>query len=239
MEFNCIGVPFEVKFLEEEGKSAGTFEGYGAVFGNMDSHGDVIEPGAFAASLLKSQREGRGLPPMYKMHGMAMGMEPVGIWDHMSEDTNGLQVKGRLIGLDTEQGKWTYSQVKEGALKGLSIGYNVPPHGSKAGSGKAGEPRRFLKTINLREVSLVDSPSNAFAQVNAIKSRFGKVLTAAECETKRDLEEILRDVGFSNTQAKAIASRGWNPNADPRDEDATMNVAKAALEELARKFTSR
>ena len=38
----------QVKFAPSEIDSVtGEFKGYGAVFGNIDSHGDVIMPGAF------------------------------------------------------------------------------------------------------------------------------------------------------------------------------------------------
>jgi len=229
MEFGCVGVPFtEIKFMDNE-RQPGTFEGYGAVFGNIDSHGDVIEPGAFANTLLDRERNGRGLPSMYKMHGMKGGNihEPIGVWEAMREDANGLHVKGRLIGLDTEQGKWTYAQLREGALKGLSIGYRVPPNGSRKGSGKAGEPARWIKMLHLNEVSLVDDPSNALARVYLMKSRAADEASwAEEIKTIRDFEDFLRDVGgFSNTAAKAIASGGFKALPDPRDEDGTSELA--------------
>lgn len=220
MEYGCIGAPFEVKFADD-GAVPGAFEGYGAVFGNIDSHGDVIEPGAFAKSLIDRSREGRGAVPMYKMHGAMTGNahEPVGVWEAMSEDTNGLHVKGRLIGLDTEQGKWTHAQLREGALKGLSVGYRVPAFGARKGSGKAGEPSRFIKQLVLREVSLVDEPSNALSQVYLMKSRADDYAAMAdEIKTIRDFEQHLRDVGFSHAAAKAIAAGGFKARPDPRDE---------------------
>jgi hypothetical protein len=233
MEFGCIGTSFDVKFVEDDGKAVGSFEGYGAVFGNIDSHGDVIEPGAFSASLLKAQREGRPLPSMYKMHGMDE-LEPIGVWEEMREDSNGLYVKGRLVGLETEKGRWTYAQLKEGALRGLSIGFNIPPHGSKSGSGKPGEPRRYIKAVNLREVSLVDHPSNALAFVREMKARFssttGIIRRAEDIKSIRDFEDHLREVGFSNAAAKSIASQGFKAGADPRDEDANAEL-RAALRE--------
>lgn len=235
MEYGCYGTPFEVKFASGDNAKVGEFEGYGAVFGNIDSHGDTIEPGAFANSLLKNQREGRALPPMYKQHGMMTGNshEPIGVWDSMSEDANGLHVKGRLIGLDTEQGKWTYAQLKEGALKGLSIGYSVPPNGSKKGAGRAGDPLRHLKTLNLREVSLVDQPSNALSQVYMMKSRAEIIVPADEIKTIRDFEEYLRDAGFSNAAAKAIAAGGFKQRPDPRDEDGIGDHIRSRLGALA------
>ncbi|TIU02325.1 MAG: HK97 family phage prohead protease [Mesorhizobium sp.] len=226
MEIGCIGAPFEFKFADG-GAAPGVFEGYGAVFGNIDSHGDVIEPGAFAKSLLDRQREGRALPPMYKMHGAMTGNrhEPIGVWDAMSEDPNGLHVKGHLIGLDTEQGKWNYAQVREGGFKGLSIGYRVPPNGSRKGSERAGEPKRYIKTANLREVSLVDDPSNVLARIYAMKVA-AEDSFADEIKTIREFEDFLRDVGgFSHAAAKAIAAGGFKAQLDPRDEDRESAVA--------------
>jgi hypothetical protein len=41
----------ELKFAAGNGPAAMSFEGYGAVFGNVDAGGDLIEPGAFAGFL--------------------------------------------------------------------------------------------------------------------------------------------------------------------------------------------
>ncbi len=234
MNFGCIGTPFEFKFLDEKSSAPGTFEGYGAVFGNMDSHGDVIEPGAFGASLTARKASSRPLPPMYKQHGMVGdGRDPVGVWEAMSEDASGLHVKGRLVGLDTERGKFTYAQAKEGALGGLSIGYRVMPNGSRKGSGRIGEPSRFLKAVHLSEVSLVDDPSNAFARMGMIKSAFDGDSLAEEIKTIRDFEDFLRDAGFSNAAAKAIAAGGFKAKPDPRDEDGIGDLIRERMEALA------
>lgn len=229
MELGCIGVPFEIKFAGDDAP-VGSFEGYGAVFGNIDSHGDVIEPGAFAKTLLERERAGRALPPMRKMHGLN-SLDPIGVWEKMSEDANGLYVKGRLVGLDTEAGKFTYAQLREGALKGLSIGYKVPPHGAKMGSGKPGEPRRYLKSVNLNEVSLVDDPSNAYARAYSVKGAGD--LIAEEIKTIRDFEDFLRDAGFSNAAAKAIAAGGFKAKPDPRDEDGIGDLIRERMDALA------
>lgn len=227
MEFGCIGVPFEMKFADEA--APGTFEGYGAVFGNMDSHGDVIEPAAFGKSLLERERSGRGLPPMYKMHGAHTlnAHEPIGVWEKMSEDSKGLHVKGRLLGLDTERGKWNLAQVREGALKGLSIGFSLPAGGYRKGSGKAGEPVRFLKSILLREVSLVDEPSNAAAQIYAMKSRYG----LCNDFDPREMERVLREAGLSRADAvKAVATFRKHTQRDAGDADDVLRDEAAAAD---------
>lgn len=189
----------------------GEFDGYGSVFGVIDSHGDVVAPGAFTSSLARLKAENRGLP-MYMQHGMMLGADPrpVGVWTALEEDGKGLRVKGKLVGLDTETGKFNYALVKEGAMRGLSIGYRT----IKADYAKQPtDPRRTLKEVKLFEVSIVDDPSNAQARIDGIKA-------GATATTIREFEDFLRDVGgFSHAAAKAIAAGGFKARTDPRDED--------------------
>jgi hypothetical protein len=42
----CSGVPLDVKALADNGE----FEGYLSVFGNVDSYGEMVMPGAFTAA---------------------------------------------------------------------------------------------------------------------------------------------------------------------------------------------
>jgi len=205
---------FEVKFAADEiDAKTGEFAGYGAVFGNIDSHGDVIVPGAFSESLSDWSSRGR-LPSMKLMHGTTMNPFtgddlPIGKWSLMREDARGLYVEGKLSGLDTDHGRRIYGLMKDGVLDGLSIGYRAKR--ATRGTG-ANQPKRQLEAVALLEVSLVDDPSNDRARVSAVKS-------AADIKTIREFEDFLRDVGkFSHAAAKAIAAGGFKA-AEPRDED--------------------
>ncbi|MBA5779488.1 HK97 family phage prohead protease [Stappia sp. F7233] len=203
----------EVKFAADGiDEKTGTFSGYGAVFGNIDSYGDVIAKGAFRQTLRDWKRE-KKLPAMLLQHG-GWGMTdtdglPVGVWTLMEEDDTGLRAEGRLINLDTERGKSIYGAMKEGVLDGLSIGYRAKEF---ALGTKPDEPRRTLKAVDLFEVSIVTFPANGKARVGAVKSAEG-------IKTIREFEEFLRDAGgFSHARAKAIASQGFK-GSEPRDED--------------------
>jgi uncharacterized protein len=198
---------FEYKFVDEAA-APGTFEGYGSVFNNEDDGGDLILPGAFAGAIQRHQAKST-MPRMLLNHGSMGGFFggndpmadlPIGCWNTMSEDTHGLQCKGRLINLDTESGKRIYGAMKERALDGLSIGYTV---GEFTRGTKPNEPRRTIKTIkSLPEVSLVTFPMNELARTGAVK--------AADIRTVREFEDALRDVlGFSHAAAKSIAQRGF------------------------------
>lgn len=167
--FEICAVPFEFKLAAGDAGASGTVEGYGSVFGNVDSHGDVILPGAFASSLAERKAQGRVLP-MHVMHGVFGGDGvPAGVWNDVAEDSKGLHVKGKISGVNTDAGRLLYERVKDGALGGLSIGYSVPEGGSEK-SAQSGA-RRTIKHANLFEVSLVDDPSNALSRVTELKAR--------------------------------------------------------------------
>lgn len=222
----------EVKFTSDSDQT-GTFHGYGAYFGNIDSHGDMIVPGAFNDSLLRRKSEGRGIP-MHLMHRFGGDGLPIGVWTNVSEDEKGLKVEGKISGMDTERGRHLYALVKDGALGGLSIGYRIPKGGASYGQ-KAGDPKRTLKTIDLREISLVDDPSNAMTRVAEIKSILG-TSEKDKPATEREFERHLRDeCGFTNSEARIIAERGFK-HFLARDESSgekATNETKQVLDELA------
>ena len=218
---------FEFKFADD-GKT-GVFSGYGAIFGNTDSYGDVIEKGAFKDTLRAWEDKGK-YPPMLLQHGggglfggAADDLLPVGKWTAMEENSKGLKVSGFLDPLDTDQGKKIYAGLKNGALDGLSIGFKTIKFRQGA---KAGEPRRYLETLDLMELSIVTFPANDKARIGNVK--------AADIKTIREFEEFLRDAGgFSNAAAKAIAAGGFKAKPEPRDEDGVGAYVTAQFARLA------
>lgn len=211
----------EVKLASDGGEMS--FAGYGAVFGNVDSYGDVIMPGAFADTLAEGRKNGRW-PAMLMQHGgWGMGaddMTPVGIWTELAEDGVGLKVSGKLA--DTPRGREAYALLKMAprpAIDGLSIGYIAKAFEARS---KPEDPRRKLTKIDLFEVSLVTFPANPKARVASVKSGAGL--------TERDAERALRDAGFSRTEAKAVIASGFK--ALPQRDADEAGDAKAALSRL-------
>lgn len=188
---NHLYAPLEMKFTDG---AEGKFSGYGAVFGNQDSHGDVIAPTAFNRSLAQLKAESRNVP-MHVMHRVYGGDGvPVGVWTNIVPDDHGLKVEGKISGMNTDGGRLLYERVKDGALPGLSIGYGVPSDGAVMGK-KAGEPKRTLNHINLKEISLVDSPSNALSRVDQIKS-----------ELLDEIKELMRNADVGKATAATVAA---------------------------------
>jgi HK97 family phage prohead protease len=158
----------QIRF-EPKVKDDGTFSGYGAYFGNRDSHGDVLERGCFLDSLADWRSQGRS-PFMFLMHG-ASGNPfmhddlPIGRWLSMREDSRGLFVEGQLLALDTDQGRRLLSLMKGGVLDGLSIGFWVKK--SRPGTGSI---QRYIEKVSLYELSIVHHPSNDLARVETISA---------------------------------------------------------------------
>lgn len=203
MKLERKGCGRQVKFANDDAAvKIGTFEGYGAVFGNVDSYGDVIVKGAFKETLRVWRKERGGLPKMLLQHGGYFGPVedgiPIGIYTEMAEDDTGLLCKGELFALDTDKGRYIHEGLKSGALDGLSIGYEAV---DVSYGKKPEEPRRTLKKINLFEVSVVTFPANGAARVEDAKS-------IEQFQTLADAETFLRDVaGLSQRQAVAFVSR--------------------------------
>lgn len=220
--FSC---GFEVKLAPDA--ADGMFSGYGAVFGNLDSYGDVIVKGAFRDTLRDVKKTGNW-PAMLLQHGGFTTEDemPVGIWTLMEEDDTGLRVEGKLA-ITTQRGRDAYELLKmqpRPALNGLSIGYR--PKEFAYGT-KPDEPRRTLKKVDLFECSLVTFPAND-------KARVGDVKSAGDIKTIRDFEAFLRESGgFSRAAATAIAAGGFKASPDPRDEDGHGDELVAAIRRAA------
>lgn len=185
----------------------GVFSGYASIFNVIDQGLDVVEPGAFAKSL-SAPRKVR----MLWQHDMT---DPIGVWDEIREDDRGLYVKGRIL-TEVTRGKDALALLKAGAIDSMSIGYRT----KQAEAEGNGSVRRLLE-IELHEISLVTFPMLPEAQVTDVKA----------IHTIRDFEKALRDAGFSQTEAKAIAADGFKGLADRRDADTqwTDIAAKASL----------
>lgn len=207
---NCGLIELKFSSADAAGADTMSFDGYGAVFGNVDSYGDIIEPGAFASFLSDVQSGKQNWPAMLLQHGgygmTAEDMTPIGVWTTLAEDGKGLKVSGKFA--DTPRGREIYSLMKmtpRPAIDGLSIGYIAKDWEPRS---KPDDPRRRLKRIDVVEISPVTFPANGKARVDQVKSDL----------TIREAERALREAGFSRNEAKAILAEGYK-SMPPRDAE--------------------
>ena len=217
MKTKHLQIPLEIKSVSE----TGVFSGYGSVFHNEDSYGDVVRPGAFKKSLAEWAKKGR-LPPMLWQHDRR---EPIGVFTKMVEDEKGLFVEGRLLIDDIPQARAAYALLKEKALGGMSIGYREilieQDHDEKVTN---------LLELDLWEVSVVTFPANEEATVDSVKS----ALAGGGLPTLPEFEKFLRDAGFSKSQSVAIASHGLRQllrdadDTEAKEIESDLNILKGS-----------
>jgi HK97 family phage prohead protease len=139
--------------------AAGVIAGYASLFGRVDLGGDMVAPGAFAASL--SRRGARGIRMLFQ-HDPA---EPIGTWDVVREDARGLYVRGRLA-LGVARAREVWALLAQGAVDGLSIGFKAERARRDPRAGV-----RRLDRLDLWEISVVTFPMLPEARVAAVKGR--------------------------------------------------------------------
>lgn len=194
-----ISFPFEIKTATETGH----LTGLAAAFGNKDHQGDIIERGAFKASL-EAHRAAGTAPAMLLHHDLA---RPIGRWESFEETPSGLLAKGKLS-LGVREADETFSLLKDRALTGLSIGFSIPKGGSIYGR----DGVRIIKQVDLHEVSLVSVPANPKARLVSVKS----------FEGQRAFERWLQDAGLSARDAKRVSQKGWAGLSQHDDEEAEL-----------------
>ncbi len=214
-------LPLEVKTGPKIGDEtaageAGTFEGYGAIFGNVDRDGDVVEPGAFAESL-KAR-----MPVLLWQHDTKA---PIGRFEEVREDEKGLYVKGRLS--MQGRGAEAYELLRMGALDGLSIGFITREATRDAATGT-----RRISKADLMEVSLVTFPANDLARTHSVKSAVGGASGPSLPDDPRAFERFLRDYGFSRTRARTITAKGFGADGF---NHADSHEITALVQELKRR----
>lgn len=175
-----------VKFDSEHG----TFEGYASVFGGVDSYRDTILKGAYAETIQNRDRP----VMMYFNHDPS---QVIGKWVEMREDDTGLYVKGELTAGHSLASD-VRASLKHGAITGLSIGFRIPKGGSEYDEEKE---VRILKKIELHEVSVVTVPADNDARIDV------STVKSFDFGTVRELEDCLRESGFSKSAAQTFLAR--------------------------------
>ena len=134
----------------------GIVKGYGSVFGNVDSDGDIINKGAYKKTI---QENGSRVKYLYQ-HDMD---KPIGKMQHLEEDEKGLvfeaQVPKTRLGLDVIE------LMKAGVITENSVGI-LPIQ--KANNGQY----RELNEVKLFEVSAVTLAANDQAMILDVKGNF-------------------------------------------------------------------
>jgi uncharacterized protein len=214
----------EIKAIADDG----TFTGYGSVFGNVDSYGDIIQPGAFKNTLINGGKK-------VKLLWQHLSDQPIGVYTNIQEDSYGLLVTGQ-INLDVQQGAEAYALLKQGALDGLSIGFQTVRSDIDETSGI-----RTLTEIKLWEISLVTFPANELATVTTVKSalELSRVLAALNEKQLSEVRDLINTFNTSPQDVSAppvvIDEHPEKPDADkltdaPHDQDVMHSLEQLSAQ---------
>ncbi len=201
----------------KEAKADGSFTGYAAVFNNVDLGRDVIMPGAFRN--VKTTRDGKVRIALYHdLHKLAGKAK-------FEQDDHGLWVEGQL-NLDVSYVRDAYALMKTGELDGLSVGFDIP-RGGADWEDRSGDYVRIIKDAVLWEFSIVPFGMNPEALVENVKAA-----------SIRDFEAQLRGLGYSQREAKALASGGFK-SLGSRDDAPDSGMLADELKTLKTLFDWR
>lgn len=194
------------QFSDEEG----IFSGYGSIFGNVDSGGDIVEPGAFTKTLA----EGWERVKILALHNDCW--LPIGRPIELREDSNGLFLSAKIS--ETSMGKDIKVLLKDGVLNELSIGYDPVVFDYDS------DGIRHLREVKLWEISLVTWAMNPAAVVTGYKSvqETADRAAAIRDELIRDLKEGRK---ISNARLKSLKDVSKSMKEAARTIDAVIREA--------------
>ncbi len=165
------GFSLEIKSLNDKGE----FSGMASVYGEVDLGGDIVESGAFQKSL----RDRGNTRPLLWRHDAPIGLAT------LTDSAKALLIDGKLS-MGVQAAREAYELLKDGAVKGLSIGYGSIPERTVFKDGI-----RYLQEVKLYEVSLTPVPMLESAAVTSVKQLLQK--QAEEGDIRRALDGFRRD----------------------------------------------
>lgn len=218
---------FDAKYDET---AAGEFTAYASTFwGEPDSYGDIVAPGAFSKTIQEWADSGHPIPLLFG-HRTDDPRMNIGAITEATEDEHGLRIKAKFDD-ESEIAQYTRKLVKEGRLSKLSFSYDT--RDSAAVVLADGRHVRELRDIKLYEISLVPIPANPETEVIEAKS-LG--LTPEEYRAMREdpaefyAEDIKADEDDSEAQAEEhvdTTESGAEEKAEQAEEKAPDALADA------------
>jgi HK97 family phage prohead protease len=179
-----------------EGGEPGEFTAIVSAFGNEDSQGDIVEPGAFTKTLAEWVIKGRPIPVVWS-HQFDDPDAFLGEYTSAEETEAGLKLTG-LLDLDHPKAARVHSLMKRGVIVEFSISGMVRDYEliEKDEDGSWWFPPMRIKDIDLWEAGPCFKGANAETELLSVKTRMPAVPTTPErirkfMETGRAIREAM------------------------------------------------
>lgn len=234
--------PVKIKAAgEQDGLDEGVFEAIVSVFGNVDSYGDVVMPGAFADSLAEWETKGDPIP-VYWSHRMDDPDYNIGHVLEARETDEGLWVKAQLD-VDAPKAAQVHRLLKGRRVTQFSFAYDVI---EGAWVTKADKAETYeLRKLKIYEVGPTPIGANQETELLAVKSaateaehltrriKAGRVISAKnESELRKAHEAIGNVLSALDTDDQEKASANAEANAEEPDGAKAEELQRAASVDL-------
>jgi HK97 family phage prohead protease len=215
--------PVQVKTGPDDGLAEGEFKAYVSIFGNKDSYGDVVIPGAFTDTLAEWKASGNPLPVVWS-HMYSDPDYHIGVTVDATEDDKGLLIHGKLdLDAEATKARQVYRLLKGRRVTQFSFSYDLLDY-AEAKNEEFGSYWE-LRKLKLYETGPTLIGANQETDLVAVKSmrdlavnlKAGRVLSAKNEEQLRAAADAIKTVLDSL----------------PTDEDKSAAAAKAAAQALA------
>ncbi len=184
--------------------------GYASVYAVLDQHNDLIIKGAFALANTQD----------IKFLWQHDTQKPIGIIKSLSEDDYGLKIEA-IINNKIEAGREAIELVRQGAVSGLSVGFNI----IDSNYNQLGQ--RIIIKAELIEISIVTFPANDRAKISNIYY-----------EKHKSQKENKMPISLPTTQENLIEENSNNFNYHEKSNSLKINMLETKIDNIL-SFLSR
>lgn len=226
MEYKSIGQALELKDADE-----GIVSGYLSAFGNIDSDGDMIMPGAFKRTIQEWGPQGRKRIKHYLDHD---NTKSVGVFTVLREDDYGLYYESKA-------GDWTngidfFKMVKAGAITEHSIGFRTLRKEKAEGHTKITEIKLFEGSSLQGHGANEFTPIMGFKSLDDFEAYFDRMEYAIKNGTLSEdslsrVESYLKSLllNFKTTDPDALAGKTNLPDESKGKSKINLDTFKQAF----------
>lgn len=244
-----------------DGLAEGQFTALVSVFGNEDSVGDIVRPGAFTETLAKWGEKGDPIPVIWS-HAWGDPFAHIGTVIKATETLQGLEVTGQIDDLDTNPtAQQVYRLLKGRRVTQFSFAYDVNEGAWVSDDEHPWGGYYELRKLSLHEVGPCLVGANQETELLAAKAhsiargaKAGRVLSQANFETLTGAYEAIGEVLTSASPEKhrtaptktteepgqpgAAAAAGEQPAAKPDTQPAKSSLDDAELATLVARLVA-
>lgn len=221
---------------EADGLTEGQFSALVSVFGNVDSYGDVVLPGAFADDLKAWERSGDPIPVIWS-HDWIDPFSHIGHVVKAEETSLGLKITGQLD-LDNPKAVQVYRLLKGRRVTQFSFAYDVLDAGWETVDGEEAYALKRLKVHEVGPCLVGVNQETALLAAKAVDMargvKAGRVLSQKNYDRlveARDALESVITAAIPDEEPKAATPQTSEPSGSDQTDEPSQAVVPPVVDE--------